>query len=160
MVNPKSVSLKELSPENAHELHQLVQSNQVFLTGNGDYIDYVALTEDQHRSRLEGTDRPEIDYGIMVDGSLVGVVTLINHSPGVFGLGYWISERNAGKGLTSQAVDMLIRDSQERCGAQEFWAGITPSNQKSIDLVSRLGFELARTQETHLSYRLRIGGGT
>ena len=155
MVDQYRISLRKLDPVDSGELYQLIQFNETFLTRNGDYLDYIALSEDQHRAGLGDAERPDINFGVRLEEALIGVVTLIHYAPGVFGLGYWMSENFAGRGLTSEAVTLLLSKAQAEYGANEFWAGITPTNQESIDLVKRLGFELARTQESHLSFRLK-----
>ncbi|MDZ7686936.1 MAG: GNAT family protein [Gammaproteobacteria bacterium] len=154
--NP-SVELRVLCERNADSIHSLIQQNREHLTQRGDYEDLVAASIEELRSELAGDDR-STQFGTFLDGALVGNVTLIRHQPTVYGLGYWISGEHAGCGIMTDSI-RAVAGYATNLGASEIWAGITPSNARSIRLVERLGFELARTQDTHLSYRLTLAGG-
>ncbi|MAB90869.1 MAG: hypothetical protein CMJ90_15635 [Planctomycetes bacterium] len=73
-----------------------------------------------------------------------------------YGLGYWISEEHSGRGCMTELVRKVILLAKDEFCATEIWPGITANNPSSINLVMRLGFKLARRQEMHLSYQLKI----
>ncbi len=141
------ITLKQLGPGDAPAVHELAQANRDHLTQLGDYKDYVALSEAQLADQL-GSDA-ETTFGIFVPG-LIGTVSLIHHTETAFGLGYWIESASAGKGITTSAVGLAIKQAED-LGAKELWAGISRNNAASIRVVEKLGFKLAREQETHLS---------
>jgi len=155
-----SLELSELESKDAATLHALVQDNRAHLTRLGDYTDLVDFSTEQLRDQLSA-DEPR-QFGILHAGTLIGTVTLIKYQPTIYGLGYWIASSQSGRGYMTEAVRAVIDFAASECGAEEIWAGITPTNEPSIKLVRRLGFELARTQETHLSFCLRVRsrGGT
>ena len=150
--NP-AVELRSLTPDDSKSLFDLIQSNRDHLTQRGDYYDLVNAPIGSIRSQLSVPENIA-QFGVLVSGELAGCVSLIKYQPSVLGLGYWISAAHAGHGIMTVSISSIVSYALER-GATEIWAGITPSNEPSIALVKRLGFELARTQESHLSYRFR-----
>ncbi len=149
-----AVSLVRLTPADAPALLRLIQTNRDHLTQHGDYEDLVAKNAEQLRQQLGGSQ--EAAYGIRRHGELIGSATLIRHRDGVYGLGYWIGAEQAGCGYVTACCLALIDLARDKLDAGEIWAGITHGNEASINVVTRLGFSLERTQPTHLSYLLRL----
>ena len=145
--------LKELGTDDFDEVHSLIQSNVSHLTRLGDYQDLVTKSVDDLRADWQN-NAFETQFGCMLNGQLIGTVTLIQYNKTTMGLGYWIDQNHTAQGFTSAAVEAVIQYGKDALGVLEYWAGIQASNEPSIKLVKRLGFELARTQPTHLSYKL------
>lgn len=153
-----NLELRTLDSADAERYHDLIQDNRAHLTRLGDYTDLVELSVDQLKADLARGDGSRQRFGVCFRGAMIGEVALIRHGPSVFGLGYWIAEAYTGHGLMTESVRAVIAHAVDDLRATEFWAGITPTNEPSIRLVGRLGFGLARTQETHLSFVMRPGG--
>lgn len=149
------LKLSELDESDAPILYKLVQKNRTHLARLGDYNDLVDLPETGIQDHLE-IDPNQIKFGIYLKRTLIGTVSLITYRPNIFGLGYWIDFDQATKGYTTEAVRAVVDFARQRQNAREIWAGVSPKNEASIRLVQRLGFKLARTQETHLSYCLTV----
>lgn len=147
------LALKELVPEDAEPMVDLVQANRDHLTQRGDYKELVEQSVATLREQLAEPESAVQTFGVLLNDELIGTVALIRYQPTVYGLGYWIDSAMEGQGYMKASVQAAIDFAYDQ-GATEVWAGITPTNKRSIELVKRLGFELARTQETHLSYRL------
>ncbi len=126
------------------------------MTQIGDYTDIVGMERNQLERKLEKRDEQERIFGLFLGDEFIGTVSLIQYEATVFGLGYWIGQRNAGKGYMTEAVRSVIGLAKDKFGATEIWAGIKPNNTASIRLVRRLGFQLAREQPVHQSYRLNV----
>lgn len=76
-------------------------------------------------------------------GPLVGRIALHTVQWGIIrsaGVGYWIDERHAGKGLMTEALATLVSFAFEEVRLHRIWAGIQPKNLRSKRLVEQLGF--------------------
>lgn len=76
-------------------------------------------------------------------GPLVGRIALHTVQWGIIrsaGVGYWIDQRHAGRGLMTEALATLVSFAFEEVRLHRIWAGIQPKNLRSKQLVERLGF--------------------
>jgi len=155
----EALVLRTIKAPDVDALYDLIQANRAHLTQNGDYIEMVERSHEEIKNEfVDGEQNSEV-FGLQYFDHLIGSVSLIRYEESVFGLGYWISADQSGKGLMSEAVKATVDFAYHRYQASEIWAGITPSNRQSINLVTRLGFKLAREQPTHKSYKLEIPDG-
>ena len=151
-----ALSLQQLEGKDAPTIYQLVQDSSAHLTRLGDYTDLVAMTcEDLANQFSDGTSQQQFGL-VLKETKLIGVVSLIQYGNSIFGLGYWIGEAYSGFGYMTEAVRAGIDFAVREKSATELWAGIRHDNEASIKLVKRLGFELAREQESHLSFRMSV----
>ena len=91
------------------------------------------------------------------DGDLVGVFTISQIVRGYFQsayLGYYASARHAGKGLMSEAMQLVLDLSFGPMALHRLEANIQPANSPSIALARRSGFRL----EGYSPRYLLIGG--
>lgn len=151
--NTPQLRLRQLTAHDTQNLLHLIEKNQSHLTRLGDYQDMVVKSAKQIGKDL--TNPHETQYGVFLMDKLIGSVSLIEYQTSIFGLGYWIDSEHAGRGYTTEAVRTIAHHAFTEQAVTELWAGIKHKNEPSIRLVEQLGFELARTQPTHLSYRLR-----
>lgn len=152
--NIEQLNLRILKAADSGCLYKLIQRNRQHLTKAGDYLDYVERSQQDHHSVLTNPESTEYIFGMMNEEELVGVVSIIQHKPAVFGLGYWLNENSMGHGFAAQSVASVISYLFEQ-SADEIWAGISHGNTASINLVTRFGFELVREQPSHKSYCLK-----
>ncbi len=76
-------------------------------------------------------------------GPLVGRIALHTVQWGIIrsaGVGYWIDQRLAGRGMMTEALATLVSFAFEEVRLHRIWAGIQPKNLRSKLLVERLGF--------------------
>ena len=148
----EGLSLRTAKTADAAEIHRVIAASRDHLTQHDDYHDLVAASEEDIAAGISADSQQP--FVMCFDSKIVGTVSLIQYQPTVFGLGYWIGAAFADRGFTRAAVDAVVQHAIGNRGATEIWAGIKHANTPSIRLVTRLGFQLAREQDTHLSYRL------
>lgn len=88
-----------------------------------------------------------------VGGKPVGTVELFDFDPyhsraGVGIMVYEASER--GKGIATQTLELLIAYALNELGLRQLYANIAQSNQVSIQLFTKLGFEITGTKKQWL----------
>jgi [ribosomal protein S5]-alanine N-acetyltransferase len=91
------------------------------------------------------------------DDALVGVFLLSEIVRGGFQsayLGYYGHTRHAGKGLMSEALELVVQHAFREMGLHRVEANIQPGNIRSIALVKRCGFR----REGYSPRYLKIGG--
>ena len=94
---------------------------------------------------------------LVEDGDLVGIFTISQIVRGYFQsayLGYYASARHAGKGLMSEAMQLVLDLSFGPMALHRLEANIQPANAPSIALARRAGFRL----EGYSPRYLLIGG--
>ncbi|HEY4193015.1 MAG TPA: GNAT family protein [Mesorhizobium sp.] len=90
-------------------------------------------------------------------GKLVGGITLGNIRHGVSQsghVGYWIGERYAGRGLMTEAVNVLAQFAFDTLRLHRIEAACIPDNARSIRVLEKAGFR----REGLLRSYLRING--
>lgn len=149
-----ALTLSVLTRGDAAALHWLIGRNTEHLGAHGDYLDMIAKTPGQIEADLAQPSDSELQFAMRRGGEILGVVTLIAHKPGVYGLGYWLGAEHTGRGVVTMSCRALIDAAAQVPGAREIWAGITHGNEASIAVVTRLGLTLIREQATHVSFML------
>jgi RimJ/RimL family protein N-acetyltransferase len=144
-----ALRLRELTPADATGYHALVQRNAAHLTVLGDYEDAVAATaEDFAAWFAEPTDIPS-RFGLHFDNRLVGRVDLIPVDPPNYGIGYWLSRDETGKGLATTAVEAVLDYAAAELNGTDVYAGVTHGNKSSEALLTRLGFTQVADFDTY-----------
>ena len=72
----------------------------------------------------------------------------------VIGIGYWIGERYAGRGLMVDAVRLLVRHAFDTLRLHRIEAACIPDNTRSVRVLEKAGFR----REGLLRSYLRING--
>lgn len=91
------------------------------------------------------------------DGALVGGITLSNVRRGVAqmaSVGYWVGEPYARNGYISAAVKAVTRFAFEQLGLHRVEAACLPQNEKSANLLLKVGF----VEEGYARKYLKIDG--
>ena len=112
--------------------------------------DYRAMIRSQAKDARAGR---AIALGIEVRGVLVGQITLGGLSWGSLRsgyVGYWISRRSAGQGVTPLAVAMLCDYAFDRMQLHRVEINVRPENQSSLRVVAKLGFRFEGTRRGYL----------
>lgn len=120
--------------------YSLVDRNRDHLTRHGDYSFAIDATPELIRDQLTEIPRETTAFGIWVGDDLAGRVDLIRHTSKRFGLGYWIGEAFTGRGVATAAIAAAIAYARDQYGATDVFAGVTHGNDRSADLLTRLGF--------------------
>ncbi len=84
-----------------------------------------------------------LPFGVVLDGDLVGQVTVHNIVRGALqsgAVGYWVSEHVAGQGVMATALALVVDHCFGQVGLHRVQADIRPENVPSRRLVEKLGF--------------------
>jgi ribosomal-protein-alanine N-acetyltransferase len=97
-----------------------------------------------------GTTMP---FAVVLDGSLVGQVTLGNlgrepREPAY--VGYWVDRAHAGRGITPRALALVLDHAFATLDLPRVEANIQPENDASRRVVEKLGFRLDTLRPGHL----------
>lgn len=102
--------------------------------------------------------RTYLDWGIArtLDDRLIGTVTMFHWDKpqGRAELGYNLARAAWGQGFAQEAVGRLIRFGFEELELRRWEADVDPRNQRSLDLLERLGFQ----REGFLEARFNVSG--
>lgn len=91
------------------------------------------------------------------NNDLLGGITIGHIKRGVSQsgqIGYWVGAPHAGRGVMSEALQMIVHHAFTRCGLHRLEAACIPSNERSIRLLRKSAFE----QEGHVKSYLKING--
>jgi ribosomal-protein-serine acetyltransferase len=148
--------LVAISPDDADVYYALVDCNRRHLTQHGDWTDLGEATPESVRESLHTPDGPTTQFGIWLDGQLIGRADLNPRTPGNFVLGYWLGSQFTGKGYAKAACKALIAYGKAELGATTIYAGVTKGNTRSEAVLSRLGFQAVADRGTYTRYMLPL----
>lgn len=98
------------------------------------------MVRDLRRQAAEGRALP---FALLVDGVLAGQVTvngIVGGSARMCSIGYWIDQRQAGKGFMPIAVALATDHCWFGMGLHRVEIAIRPENAASLRVVEKLGF--------------------
>ena len=157
--------LRDLEPEDAPAFVDLVSGNREHLmAGNG------SLPPDNVEDVVAWMcPRQDRNFGLVLwlDGTLIGHITvahltrtagdtkpLLAQSPDGWGIGYWLGAQYTGRGYATEGCRTLMDYVRTEFRATDFYSGTFVSNEKSRRVLERLGFEVYKTTDDFVSYRL------
>lgn len=142
-----SVELRLIRPRDARTLQRELLTNRAWLQpweatipgGVASFDMRVSIRRllQQHR---DGTGHP---FVMEYDGEIAGQLNIWGVSRGSLcsaTIGYWVSERFAGRGITTTAVAMATDAAFDQLGLHRMEICIRPENQASLRVVRKLGF--------------------
>lgn len=142
------VAVRPLVNRDHRALQQLLLENRVWLSqweasvpGRRILPDAKSLIRSLKRQRSEGT---AIGFAMLFRGELVGQLSVSRIAYGSFcsaSIGYWISERVAGNGVTPLAVALATDACFNDLALHRVEIYIRPENSPSLRVVEKLGFQ-------------------
>jgi RimJ/RimL family protein N-acetyltransferase len=108
------------------------------------------------RASLSNLDDHNAQFGIWLDGRLIGRTDLNARTPGNFVLSYWLGGEFTGKGYATAACKALIEYGKAELGARYVYAGVAKGNAKSEALLGRLRFDAVEDRGTYTRFRLSL----
>lgn len=144
--------LRRLSAADAPAYYNAVQRNRSHLTALGDYLDEVAASADDFRQRFGNASDPSLLMGIWRNDALIGHVALLHREPPKWGLGYWLAAEATGQGIATTAVGAVLDFGVRELAVEEVLAGVTHGNDKSVAVLTRLGFEPVADFDTYARF--------
>ena len=148
-----ALQLVELSADDAEAYYDLIDRNRTHLTQHGDWTDLGDATPESVHASLSYLDDRSAQFGIWLDGRLIGRTDLNARTPGNFVLSYWLGGEFTGKGYATAACAALIAYGKAVLGATNVYAGVTKGNAKSEALLARLGFQAVSDQGTYTRFK-------
>jgi ribosomal-protein-serine acetyltransferase len=148
--------LVAISPDDADAYCALVDLSRRHLTQHGDWTDLGEATRESVAASLHTPDRPTTQFGVWLDGQLIGRADLNPRTPGNFVLGYWLGSQFTGRGYATAACRALIAYGKAELGATTIYAGVTKGNSKSEAVLHRLGFQAVADQVTYTRFALPL----
>jgi ribosomal-protein-alanine N-acetyltransferase len=101
---------------------------------------FAAMLRSMRRESRAGRSLP---FAVMLNGSLVGQVTVSNVVRGAFqsaSVGYWVDRAVAGRGVMPTALALVVDHCLTTVGLHRIEANIRPENGPSLRVVRKLGF--------------------
>jgi ribosomal-protein-alanine N-acetyltransferase len=93
--------------------------------------------------RRESRAGRSLPFAVVLDGSLVGQITVANVVRGAFhsaSVGYWVARDAAGRGIMPTALALVVDHCFTEVGLHRVEANIRPENGPSLRVVRKLGF--------------------
>lgn len=88
-------------------------------------------------------------YGLVDEGRLRAVAGLMVDGPASAEVAYWVPPPERRKGLGRAAVVTLTVLAHDQLGIRRLWLEIEPSNEPSLQLARRAGYEFERRLPMH-----------
>lgn len=143
---PDGIALKQLGPEDAPPLFELIDEDRPHLsqTHSGvfdDTADKYRTVEDVLRSIIKPKNPQKLRFGVWVNGSLVGSNNLTPLGGSRVESGSWIGGKHIGHGFAAGGRALLARLVFEQLGYDEIVSKIYRGNEASRRSVERSGFK-------------------
>jgi len=147
-----SLSLRQLRPDEANILFELVEKDREYLGKWLPWVDSTKSLEDSRefinttmQKRLEGS---EYGYGMILDGKIVGHTSIMHVTDGKDPeIGYWIASNESGKGLTTKAATALTEFGFNQLGLPKIVLKAKPDNIPSNAVAGKLGYTLTGQED-------------
>lgn len=153
-----NVTLRNLTPANAHELLEYYKKNKKHLepfepTKDSNFYtieNQVKLLNKSYREFLNGIT---IELGIFKEEKLIGKIKLSRILHGSFKngiLGYSIDEEEQGRGYMKESVNLFLKYAFDECDLHRIEASALVDNEKSRGVLIGCGFKLLGINEKYL----------
>jgi len=150
------VVLRSMSEADAGAFHQLLQNSATHLSRFPDYRESVEKDIGHWVDELSKS-RPDLDFAIWEDGTLVGRIALNPVDPPKFGCGYLLAETACGRGLATLSLSALVTHAFNHLHATDVYAGVTHRNGASVAVLERVGFSRVASFEEYDRFHLASG---
>ena len=148
LIVDSQLSLSILSLSDAREIFKLVDENRIYLRKTLPWLDEVNSLDDQISYISHCISDYELHKGIMYsilsDGDIIGTIGLnsIDYENRSCGVGYWVSEEFAGKGIATRCCSRLIDHCFNDLNLHRFVLEASVENIASCRVAEKLGLRL------------------
>ena len=148
LVVDNQLSLSILSLSDAREIFKLVDENRIYLRKTLPWLDEVNSLDEQISYISHCISDYELYKGIMYsvssDGDIIGTIGLnsIDYENRSCGVGYWVSEEFAGKGIATRCCSRLIDHCFNDLNLHRFVLEAAIENIASCRVAEKLGLRL------------------
>ena len=153
----EDVSVRPLRLRDWRELEDILQSERRWLEpweatvpGGSKQLDVKGMVRSLLRQHRDGSAIAGI---IEYQGTMVGqlnVANILYGSVSSGSIGYWVSEKYAGRGITPAAVALITDYMFIRMGIHRAEIAIRPENKSSLRVVEKLGFRHEGTKHRYI----------
>ena len=91
---------------------------------------------------------PQISYGLIRDGLLLGALGLMHDGPGSAELAYWVRPESRRQGLALRGIEAITAWAHREGGLPRVWVEIHPDNLPSRRLAESIGFVFEEQRAT------------
>jgi RimJ/RimL family protein N-acetyltransferase len=144
------LTLVPLAGADAEELCALLRAEREHLNTWSDHDSQIDTGVEVWREDL-GRDDPPLDFGIRLEGRLIGRIRLISYAPR-YGLGYWVAASVGRKGYATAAVGAVVDHARQALHGTDILAGVTHGNTPSVTVLERNGFTKVADFEGYSRY--------
>jgi|GEM_PF-91495 len=151
--------LRRIVPEDAAEIFAIFSDPQVTRYTTRPPLQTMAeaaALQEEYEACFRA--RTFLEWGIArkLDDQLIGTVTMFHwdRSQGRAEIGYNLARASWGQGWAGEAVGRLVAFGFDQLELRRWEADVDPRNQRSLDLLERLGFR----REGYLEARFNVGG--
>ncbi|WP_439881806.1 GNAT family N-acetyltransferase [Pontibacter sp. MBLB2868] len=136
--------LREIAVTDAPAIFNLIDSNRTYLREWLPFVDYtLAVSDTESYIKSAQASYSDLVFVIIYQQKHVGVIgykgiDLINQK---LEIGYWLAERQQGKGIVTRCCKALIRYAFEQMKMNRVQLKVALDNQKSKKIPLRLGFK-------------------
>ena len=85
--------------------------------------------------------RDRYDFGIEIDGEIVGGIGIFKISGHKAEIGYWLSRQHWGKGIMTGAVKELTKYGFDQLRLRRLYACVFPHNKASMRVLKKAGYK-------------------
>jgi ribosomal-protein-serine acetyltransferase len=147
LVVDKHIFLRAVTEDEAGELFSVTNENRDYL---GEFLPWVDKTNSSEDSldfikskQSERESGSEFGFGVFYEEKLVGHASLMHITDGKTPeIGYWISQTESGKGITTKVARALERFGFDTLGVLEIVIKARIDNGPSNAIAEKLGFEI------------------
>ena len=144
----ENIVLQRPGLHHSQALYELITSNQQYLRSWLPWLDVnraEANTQAFLRFVIEQYESGRgAQYLIFYDSEMCGMCGFhpLDHANRIGGIGYWLSESHAGKGIMTQCVSALLAQGYREYNLNRIEIACATENHKSRAIAERLGFTL------------------
>ncbi|NTU46375.1 GNAT family N-acetyltransferase [Candidatus Roizmanbacteria bacterium] len=148
------ISLRQLTPNDAQKLFDLIDSNREHLSQFGENTaEKYPTTESVEKSILQPINPRRLRFGIWNNGNIIGSINITPLETQYRAeIGYYVGEEFTGKGYTTRAVEMLTQFGFEELRFRTIIAEVRSDNNASARVLEKAGYVKERQ---HSSFVLR-----
>ncbi|MBP2437280.1 GNAT family N-acetyltransferase [Microbacterium amylolyticum] len=152
-----AVSIRLIRSRDARPLQQELMSNRSWLAPweatNPDGFVSIDMKSGVRRLLQQYRDGMSVPFVMEYDGEVAGQMNVWGIARGSLSsatIGYWVSERFAGKGITPTAVALATDICFRQLGLHRMEICIRPENGPSLRVVEKLGFRYEGFRERYI----------
>ncbi|QRN40913.1 MAG: GNAT family N-acetyltransferase [Neisseriaceae bacterium] len=144
--------MTELIPfdsRHSYEFFKLTDKNRNYLRKWLPWLDLIKSEKDTaeflRKSLITDLEGTSLNYFIIQDKNIIGTIGLRDITQEKAIIGYWIDEDQQGKNITSQSLQTLIKNVQNKKITQSIILRCSPTNIASSTVARKCGFKYIKT---------------